>query len=125
MVACHQSCTECIRLAHGSSCCPPGPCRDSGNFSVYTGAPGMAYMCMRLASMPGIDQDAKLLFLRMGHEYLQDEAAPPAMRRAMNQVGPSLLCGYAGYHCVAALFSKRVAADAAAAAAAAQVRRQT
>ncbi|KAG5188122.1 hypothetical protein JKP88DRAFT_287740 [Tribonema minus] len=50
----------------------------------------------------------------------QDEAAPPAMRRAMNQVGPSLLCGYAGYHCVAALFSKRVAADAAAAAAAAQ-----
>jgi hypothetical protein len=45
--------------------------REAGDFTVYKGAPGMAMMCMRLACTPELDADAKLLFLRMGQEYLQ------------------------------------------------------
>jgi hypothetical protein len=48
-----------------------GAHREAGDFTVYKGAPGMAMMCMRLACTPELDADAKLLFLRMGQEYLQ------------------------------------------------------
>jgi hypothetical protein len=48
-----------------------GKHREAGDFTVYKGAPGMAMMCMRLACTPELDADAKLLFLRMGQEYLQ------------------------------------------------------